>query len=946
LAITAVIALAGAPNAFAAITNFANFETPPVHPIALGPDGRTLAVCNLPDARVELFDVSSGVPVPTGNVAVGLDPVSVRFASSNELWVVNHISSSVSIVDVAARTVVATLDTTAGPSDVVFAGTPRRAWVSCSRTNAVMVFDPSTRSVVGHLAIEGERPRAMAASPDGTRVYVAIFESGNGTTILAKKLTELGVFPTGGPVEATNSPYAGADPPPNDGTNFFPAMAITNPAPPRVSHLVRKNALGRWMDDNQADWTDWVSGTNAAVSGRVPGWDLPDRDVAIIDTATLEVSYAHRLMNLCMAIAVNPVTGEISVVGTDGTNEKRFEPVLQGVFLRVNLALVDPVTRTNRSKDLNPHLDYITRSLPPEQRALGIGDPRGMEWNADGTRAYITGMGSRNLLVVDANGDRVRSQPIEVGEGPTGMALDDTHARLYVWNRFSSSISVVDTETDTVVTNVPVFDPTPEIVRKGRRHLYDTRHSGLGIVSCASCHPDARMDRLAWDLGDPAGKLVTNGNAVFHPMKGPMVTQTLQDIITPTNFNGRTLSQISLHWRGDRKNLEEFNPTFTALLARDTQLATNEMAEFKAMLASISFPPNLFRTFSNTLPVSMPLPGHFGRSSNGIALPLPSGNAFAGFATFGACRRCHAPNDGRGSTLTNTFAFLARNGTEGPLLFSQMRSLADKVGMDGSSTNGRAGFGFMHDGRVDTLSRFLIDGFRTPTDQSIADLVALMLCFTGSDLALVPSNPSQDVPAAAGRQITFSSPNAPALLADMLALALRTNGRLDLVLRGRTNGVLRQWLLRRPTQDFQSDRHGETAPDLASVIAAAAPGNEFTAMLVPQGTGRRLALDRDGDGYLDRSEMDLGFDPADAASHPGRILDISKVGLSYTLSWASAPGARYAVEWSTNLPTTLGQTGVWSTLTVPFTTTDPLTTFTDTLSETDLRRFYRVRLEP
>src|ERR1041384_3848565 len=161
----------------AGITNFVNFETAPVHPIALGPDGRTLAVCNLPDNRVELFDVSSRVPWPIGNVAVGLEPVTVRFASANELWVVNYISSSISIVDVAARNVVATLETPAGPSDLVFAGTPRRAWISCSRTNAVFVINVTNRVAVTNLAIDAERPRAMVTSPDGSKVYVAIFES-------------------------------------------------------------------------------------------------------------------------------------------------------------------------------------------------------------------------------------------------------------------------------------------------------------------------------------------------------------------------------------------------------------------------------------------------------------------------------------------------------------------------------------------------------------------------------------------------------------------------------------------------------------------------------------------------------------------------------------------------------------------------------------------------
>src|SRR5262245_9045746 len=182
-------------------SNFVNFETAPVHPVALGPDGRTLAVCHVSDARVELFDVSSGVPVPTGSVAVGLDPVTARFSSDKELWVVNFISSTISIVDVARKSVVATLPTPAGPSDLVFAGNPRRAWVSCSRTNAVFVIDPVTRRSLRNVLVDGERPRAMATSPDGTKVYVAIFESGNGTTILGKKLTPLFVPPTGGPVE-------------------------------------------------------------------------------------------------------------------------------------------------------------------------------------------------------------------------------------------------------------------------------------------------------------------------------------------------------------------------------------------------------------------------------------------------------------------------------------------------------------------------------------------------------------------------------------------------------------------------------------------------------------------------------------------------------------------------------------------------------------------------
>lgn len=944
---TALALIFSVLGAQAGIPNFVNFETAPVHPVALAPDGQTLAVCNLPDARVEFFDVSSGVPIPTGRVAVGLDPVTARFASANELWVVNFISSTISIVDVGARTVVATLPTPAGPSDLVFAGNPRRAWISCSRTNGVYVIDPETRTSVTNLVIDGERPRAMATSPDGSKVYVAIFESGNGTTILGKKLTTLFTQPTGGPVEDVRGPYGGMDPPPNSGMSFYPPKVITNLAP-RVSHIVRKNSEGRWMDDNNGDWTEWVSGTNAALSGRIQGWDLPDRDVAIIDTATLGVSYAHRLMNLCMSLAVNPASGEISVIGTDGTNEKRYEPNLRGVFLRVNLALVDPFTRTNRLRDLNPHLDYVAQTLPAEQRALAVGDPRGIEWNSAGTRAYVTGMGSRNLVIMDADGQRVNSQPIELGEGPTGMAVDEARARLYVWNHFSSSLSVVDTAGGAVITNVPVFDPTPESVRKGRRHFYDTRvNSGLGIVACASCHADCRMDRLAWDLGDPAGSRVTNSTGTFHPMKGPMVTQTMQDIIPPTMAYGRVITQQVMHWRGDKRSIEDFNPSFVSLLARDTQLTTNEMAEFKSMLSSVFFPPNPLRTFSNSLPTSVPLPGFYGKTTNGNPpLPLPHGNPTALTSMYGSqCRSCHDYNSGRGGAGTTNAQMLARSGSEGMFVFSQLRNLADKVGMDGNSTNSRAGFGYMHDGRVDTLTRFLVDGFpnMANTDQQIANMVAFLLCFSGSDIAGNPSKPSQDVPAAVGKQVTFTSPSAPQLLSEMVLLAQRTNSRVEIVIRGTKDGVPRNWLYRRTTQTFQSDRHGEIAATLGEVIAQAGATSPFTAIVVPEGSGTRLGLDRDGDGYFDATEAELGYDPADAASHPGRITNISKIGSEVALTWESAPGVRYAVEWATNL--SLAQSNIWSSL-APFLTVTNITSWTDAPPAGDLRRYYRVRKEP
>src|ERR1044071_2520531 len=101
---------------------FINFETAPVHPLALSPNGQQLAVCNLADGKLELFDVRSGNPIFFGLVPLGIDPVSVRYRNNEEAWVINEISDTISIVNVQTLNVTATIETLTGPTDVVFAG--------------------------------------------------------------------------------------------------------------------------------------------------------------------------------------------------------------------------------------------------------------------------------------------------------------------------------------------------------------------------------------------------------------------------------------------------------------------------------------------------------------------------------------------------------------------------------------------------------------------------------------------------------------------------------------------------------------------------------------------------------------------------------------------------------------------------------------------------------
>jgi YVTN family beta-propeller protein len=104
--------------------SFVTFETGQVRPLALSPDGGTLLALNTPDARLEVFTVTGGDASHVGSVSVGLEPVAVAARTNTEVWVVNHLSDSVSVVDIGATPprVVRTLLVGDEPRDIVFAG--------------------------------------------------------------------------------------------------------------------------------------------------------------------------------------------------------------------------------------------------------------------------------------------------------------------------------------------------------------------------------------------------------------------------------------------------------------------------------------------------------------------------------------------------------------------------------------------------------------------------------------------------------------------------------------------------------------------------------------------------------------------------------------------------------------------------------------------------------
>ena len=153
---------------------FPNWESAPVHSVTLTDEGEVL-VCNVAQATLEIFSATTP-PVWLDAVSVGLDPVSVRVRpDSREAWVVNHVSDSVSVIDLDRRVTTAVLPVLDEPGDVIFAGSPERAYVSCSTDECLLVFDPNNLDAApGRIDLLGEEPKALAVDPSGQFVYFVV----------------------------------------------------------------------------------------------------------------------------------------------------------------------------------------------------------------------------------------------------------------------------------------------------------------------------------------------------------------------------------------------------------------------------------------------------------------------------------------------------------------------------------------------------------------------------------------------------------------------------------------------------------------------------------------------------------------------------------------------------------------------------------------------------
>lgn len=525
------------------------YLSPQTRPMALSNDGTRLYVANTTSGTLSVLDVSNPfAPSTLAEVKVGHDPTSVAvlpasIGGDELVFVVNHISDSISVVSRNKLAVVQTLQEldaegvtlTDEPTGIVFAS-PTRAFVTLDQPNQVVVLDIDANGRASihptRLPIAAQAPRSLAVA-DG-KLYVAPFESGNQTE-----------FPTCWPGD------------PRNGQGVTENHAVrTDEGCEFTAQLFQGVNLVNGQPQIDLDSIFDFAAVNPNIGGQViRDIDIPDRDLFVFDAQTLALEQTLDTLGTLMAglVAHADENGtRVWMAHTEARNEIDGLRDLDNKLFLNRVAVVDCAGGSCAPAG--------TIDLDESAAARGLGqtvpNPWGIDVSRDGQTIVVSAASAdgdpgdgrpamHGLFTLDRDGNVLGSAL--VGALPEGVLLRSSEAGqaqvAYVLNTADSTVSVVDVSNpaspSTVVAAHEVGDdPTPAEIRLGRIAFHSARGSTNKTFACGMCHPNGNIDQLQWTI-----------NTTVAPGEGPGPDGQLAEPRTTQPIRGLR-DTLPLHWEG------------------------------------------------------------------------------------------------------------------------------------------------------------------------------------------------------------------------------------------------------------------------------------------------------------------------------------------------------------------------------------------------------------
>jgi YVTN family beta-propeller protein len=502
------------------------------------------------------------------------------------------------------------------PREMVLSPDDHRLYVMCEASDEVRIVDTTSGKLVKVVAV-GHMPRGISLSPDGRQIYVANSWDDTVSVIDASSLKVVRTLATG----------------------FEPNSVISDR---EGKTLYVANRLS-----SDISVIDLQSGQESKrlLAGRGASYLALSADGKLLYcTHVYPRIGAHR----------TPPESEVTVIDTDRQRviERKPLPNVAGVF---HIALSADgklgVAPQLRPKNLVPlaHVEHGWAfgdslalfgddvggvvQVPIDELDRYFAMPYAAAITPDKSKLYVSSSGADSITVIDipkmlsyvhassgtiandlsASSNYVVAR-IPVGRNPKGFLLSGDGKRLYVANRLDDSISVIDTNNDTVVSSIDLGgkqDMTS--LRRGERIFYTARFAFQGQFSCANCHIDATFDGLQWDL-EPDGfgvDIVDN--------------RSIEDLSGTEPFK----------WNGGNANMAtECGPRTEKYFYRSQSYNSAELADLVSYVMALPLRPNRYRLPAGELsPAQERGKAVFERKANKFGKTIPESNQ---------CAYCHS----------------------------------------------------------------------------------------------------------------------------------------------------------------------------------------------------------------------------------------------------------------------------------------------------------------
>ncbi len=463
------------------------------------------------------------------------------------------------------------------PIEMLLSPDGRRLYVVCESSNEVRVIELETRRLIGRISV-GRFPRGIASSPDGRLLYVTNSWDDNVSVVDATAMKVVQTLPAG--FEPTGVVVD------RGGTTLYVANRLSSDI--SVIDLKSGREAKRLLAGRGASYLaaspdgKWIYCTHIYPDPgtfRTP----PNSEITVVDTGRQIVVERKRLRNVAGVFHVAMSRdGKLGVAAQ--LRPKNLIPlahVEHGWAFGDSLSLFGP--------DVG---DVVQIPIDELDRYYAL--PWGVAIAPDKAKLFLTTAGSESVTVIDVarllHSVKTRHKPfandlsasaayvihrIPVGRNPRGALLSADGKQLYVANRLDDSISVIDTASDKLVSTIDLGGPKNiDAIRRGERLFFTADFAFQGQFGCSSCHIDATIDGLQWDLEpDGFGKDIVDN-------------RSLEDLAGTEPFK----------WNGGNPDMPtECGPRTEKFFFRSHSFTEQQLTDLVTFVYSLPYRPNRYR---------------------------------------------------------------------------------------------------------------------------------------------------------------------------------------------------------------------------------------------------------------------------------------------------------------------------------------------------------------